>query len=86
MPIYEYKCLECALRFSELCKINDEPLERCPACGGKVKQLISKGVIDVEYANSKEYYEKVIKKEAKEITDKIKAGDENAAADVFGDK
>ncbi|HSV31361.1 MAG TPA: FmdB family zinc ribbon protein [Atribacteraceae bacterium] len=44
MPIYEYQCRECDNAFEELQSMNDQPLSRCPACGGRVKRLISKGV------------------------------------------
>ncbi len=45
MPIYEYEhdTDPCRLgkRFEILQPVSDEPLERCPECGGMVRKLIS---------------------------------------------
>lgn len=43
MPTYEYECLKCGYRFEEFQGIKDEPLKKCPKCGGKVKRLIGTG-------------------------------------------
>ncbi len=43
MPTYEYECLKCSYRFEESQGIKDEPLKKCPKCGGKVKRLIGTG-------------------------------------------
>lgn len=32
MPLYEYKCRECATIFTELRRISDENPPRCPRC------------------------------------------------------
>lgn len=40
MPIYEYECLKCGLRFESLQKINDSP-PKCSKCKSKTKRLIS---------------------------------------------
>jgi putative FmdB family regulatory protein len=85
MPTYEYKCLECNDKFEEVQDVKDDPVSICPKCNGKVKRLISMGATtNVEYRNGKEYYERVIKPDAKRIADKINSGDEEAAADFFG--
>jgi putative FmdB family regulatory protein len=41
MPIYEYHCKSCKKDFEVLQKITEPPLAVCPACGKKVKRLIS---------------------------------------------
>ncbi len=41
MPIYEYRCEKCRHQFDLLQKITDEPVEKCPECGGPVSKLIS---------------------------------------------
>ncbi len=42
MPIYEYSCTGCDHKLEVMQKINDSPLENCPACGqDKLKKLIS---------------------------------------------
>ena len=43
MPTYEYKCEKCGHRFERLQGITDEPLKKCPECGGKIKRMISAG-------------------------------------------
>ena len=43
MPTYEYECLECGHRFEEFQKMSDEPIQKCPKCGGKVRRLIGTG-------------------------------------------
>ena len=43
MPIYEYECKECGLRFEKLQKMSDRPIDTCPLCFGEVKKLISSG-------------------------------------------
>lgn len=41
MPIYEYKCHQCGEITEILQKFSDNPLTKCPACGGKVSKIIS---------------------------------------------
>jgi putative FmdB family regulatory protein len=43
MPTYEYKCENCGNVFEEFQPITDEPLKKCPTCGGKVHRLIGAG-------------------------------------------
>lgn len=64
--------------------MSDDPLTECPECKGIVVRLISVGMCDIKY-DARDLYEKVIKPEAKEIADKIRNGDEDAAADIFGE-
>ena len=40
MPIYEYACKNCG-NFEITQRIIEDPLKRCPTCGGKVNKLIS---------------------------------------------
>ncbi len=40
MPLYEYQCTACGLRFERRQHFDDPPIERCPQCGGKVIRLI----------------------------------------------
>ena len=85
MPIYEYMCVECEHVFEEVVMAGDEP-ECCPECKADVKRIVSVAVGNVEYKDAKETYDKVIKKDVQEIVDKIKSGDEDALADIAGDK
>ena len=42
MPIYEYRCRQCAERFEELRRSSDGADVVCPACGGtQVKRMMS---------------------------------------------
>lgn len=42
MPIYEYKCGECNHQLEAIQKVNDTPLQDCPACGRPaLKRLLS---------------------------------------------
>ncbi len=42
MPIYEYKCDQCAHTFEKLVFAGDEDAVNCPSCGAKkVKKLMS---------------------------------------------
>lgn len=43
MPTYEYECSKCSHLFEQFQSMRDEPLKKCPACGGKVKRLLGTG-------------------------------------------
>ncbi len=40
MPLYEYQCKQCGLRFERRQRFSDEPIKVCPECGGEVFRLI----------------------------------------------
>ena len=40
MPIYEYRCKECAHEVEALQKLSDPPLVTCPACGKEALQKL----------------------------------------------
>ncbi len=40
MPIYEYQCKECGVRFERFQRFSEEPLKVCPECGGTVHRLV----------------------------------------------
>lgn len=40
MPLYEYQCDVCGVRFERLQRMSDEPVKICPECGGRVRRLI----------------------------------------------
>lgn len=87
MPIYDYVCVSCGHVFDEFARISDPPADLCPACGrtGCVSRLISGGTTGTVELKGREYFKQVIEPEARRIADRIKGGDEAAAADVFGD-
>ena len=43
MPTYEYECEKCGKRFDKFQGITEEPLKKCPKCGGPVRRLIGAG-------------------------------------------
>lgn len=42
IPVYEYECLKCKIKFEEEQKISDKPLEKCPVCKYVVRRTIPK--------------------------------------------
>lgn len=40
MPLYEYECQDCGVRFERRQHMEDEPVKICPECGGEVQRLI----------------------------------------------
>jgi putative FmdB family regulatory protein len=40
MPLYEYQCLTCGVRFERRQHVDDESVKVCPECGGQVHRLI----------------------------------------------
>ena len=45
MPLYEYQCEACQLRFEKIQKFSDPLVEICPSCGGRVNKLLSSPAI-----------------------------------------
>ena len=43
MPTYDYRCLECNIRFEKFQSMKDDPINTCPDCEGNVKRLIGSG-------------------------------------------
>jgi putative FmdB family regulatory protein len=41
MPLYEYQCQQCEHRFEAMQRVNADPLQVCPQCGGPLEKLIS---------------------------------------------
>ena len=41
MPVYEYRCDACNIRFELRQKFSDPPADKCPKCGGVVRKLVS---------------------------------------------
>lgn len=42
MPIYEYRCADCAAHLEKMQKISDAPLTVCENCGGRLEKQISR--------------------------------------------
>ena len=41
MPLYEYECESCGVRFEVIQKFSDHSVDTCRTCGGKVRRLLS---------------------------------------------
>jgi putative FmdB family regulatory protein len=39
MPIYEYECTNCGIRFEQHQRISDDPLKVCPECAGEIRRV-----------------------------------------------
>jgi putative FmdB family regulatory protein len=40
MPIHEYECKSCGVRFERKQKWHEEPVQQCPECSGEVRKLL----------------------------------------------
>lgn len=40
MPIYEYECEQCGVRFERLQRMSDAPLTDCPECNGHIHRVM----------------------------------------------
>jgi putative FmdB family regulatory protein len=40
MPVYEYQCKTCSVRFERTQSFKDEPVKVCPECGGETYRVI----------------------------------------------
>ena len=40
MPVYEYECEHCQVRFERLQRMADAPLAVCPECGGHIHRVM----------------------------------------------
>jgi len=45
MPLYEYRCQECLSLLEVLQRLGEDPLKKCPKCGGELQKLISRSAI-----------------------------------------
>ncbi|MEP7286327.1 MAG: FmdB family zinc ribbon protein [Chloroflexota bacterium] len=50
MPVYEYQCKDCGVRFERNQSMHDAPLTQCPECEGDVHRVI--GVTGVIFKGS----------------------------------
>jgi putative FmdB family regulatory protein len=40
MPVYEYECEQCGMRFERLQRMSDAALTDCPECGGHIHRVM----------------------------------------------
>ena len=78
MPTYEYECEKCGITFEKFQGIKEEPIKKCPECGGKVRRLISAGA-GVIFKGSgfyaTDYRSESYKREAKKDKEPIKTSE-----------
>ena len=43
MPIYEYRCRKCHEVTERIQGVQDPPIRKCPACGGRLEKMMSSG-------------------------------------------
>lgn len=67
MPLYEYQCAACGVRFERHQHFKDAPLTTCPECGGEVHRLI--GPVGVVFKGSGFYATDSRKKNNKSSSD-----------------
>ena len=87
MPTYEYECAKCKHRFEKFQKMTDEPVKKCPKCGGKADRLIGtgggiifkgSGFYQTDYKNKKRSGDKPACREGK--SDNCKGCERNKSA------
>ena len=44
MPTYDYECTSCKKVMEIFQSMSEEPLKKCPECGGKIKRLVAGGL------------------------------------------
>ena len=50
MPLYEYECFLCGVRFEKIQRASADPIETCPECGGAVRRLL--GIPALQFTGS----------------------------------
>jgi putative FmdB family regulatory protein len=40
VPLYEYQCKKCKHKFEKIQKFSDQPIKKCPDCGGPVEKVM----------------------------------------------
>ena len=75
MPTYEYACSKCGEHLEVVQSFNDDPLKKCPACGGRLKKVF--GAVGIVFKGSGFY-----KTDSRNATkaSKVTAGSDKAAS------
>jgi putative FmdB family regulatory protein len=96
MPIYEYECLSCGVRFERRQSVTEPNIETCPDCGSKVRKVFhpagiifkGSGFYKTDYASGAnsvtgdkaEKADKAEKSEKSEKSDKAEKSESGAAS------
>lgn len=72
MPIYEYKCENCAIEHEVMQKMTEKPLTVCEKCGGRLKKMVSSTSFVLKGSGwyVTDYADKNRKNSANEVADK----------------
>lgn len=77
MPTYQYTCTDCGEPLEAVQRFTDEPLQTCPACGGRLRKVFS--AVGVVFKGSG-FYKTDSRAAAKSSKpEKLPAGDASAA-------
>ena len=79
MPIYEYTCKSCGVKFECLQKISEPPIAPCPECGDTADRLISQTSFALK---GEGWYKDGYAKGKKEKTESTKPKTESTKTDV----
>jgi putative FmdB family regulatory protein len=55
MPIYEYKCKKCGVKFEELVTNSQDLTINCPACGDKDTEKLMSAIGSISMGKSGDY-------------------------------
>jgi putative FmdB family regulatory protein len=84
MPTYEYACSKCGEHLEVVQSFNDDPLKKCPACGGRLKKVF--GAVGIVFKGSGFYKtdSRNASKASKVTAGAEKGGSEKAGAEKAG--
>ena len=80
MPLYEYQCESCSVRFERIQKFSDPPVATCPSCGGSVKKLMSSPAI--QFKGTGWYITDYAKKSSGDAAGTTKSKSEGSSSDA----
>jgi len=90
MPLFDFKCQDCGVKNEHFVHLAADKLT-CPSChSDNYRKVFGKFRVDVQYANTREYVEKKLNPDLKEMYAQIgkEALDEDSKTldNIFGDQ
>jgi putative FmdB family regulatory protein len=80
MPTYEYACSKCGEHLEAVQSFSDDPLKKCPACGGRLKKVY--GNVGIVFKGSGFY--KTDSRNAQKASKATAASEKAASSDKSG--